>query len=105
LDAVLCSTVLNDGYLPKATIMPNMTQNMPPTIGCGMMTKTAPNLVMRPTIIIRTAAHWITRRLPICIDTTGFKDEKLEHEHNFIYQRALSAFLRDLKDVPTDYDT
>lgn len=39
---------------------------MPPTIGWGIIIKTAPNLVMRPTITIRTAAHWITRRLPIC---------------------------------------
>lgn len=43
-----------------------MTQNMPPTMGCGIMTKTAPNLVKSPTISMSIAAHWITRRLPIC---------------------------------------
>lgn len=35
-------------YLPKAVIMPNMTQKIPPTTGSGIMMKAAPNLLMTP---------------------------------------------------------
>lgn len=34
--------------LPKAAIMPNIMQNIPPTIGSGMIIKTAPNLLIIP---------------------------------------------------------
>ena len=41
-----------------------MTMKSPPTIGVGMVTKTAPNLQKRPKRIMMSAAHWMTRRLP-----------------------------------------
>lgn len=50
--------------LPKAVIMPNMTQKMPPTTGWGMIMKTAPNLLITPWRIINTQAYWITLLLP-----------------------------------------
>lgn len=53
-----------NSLVPKAAIIPNITQNIPPTTGSGMMIKTAPNLFITPCIIIKRAAHWITRRLP-----------------------------------------
>jgi len=34
--------------LPNALIIPNIMQNMPPTIGSGMIIKTAPNLLTMP---------------------------------------------------------
>jgi hypothetical protein len=54
-------------HSPKAAIIPNMTQNIPPTTGCGIIMKTAPNLLIRPWVTIKRAAYWITRLLPICI--------------------------------------
>lgn len=50
---------------PNAVIIPNITQNRPPTTGSGIIMKTAPNLLITPCNIIINAAHWITRRLPI----------------------------------------
>lgn len=55
--------------LPKAVIIPNMTQKSPPTIGSGMMMKIAPNLLTSPWMIISTAAHCMTR-----LDPTLFYD-------------------------------
>jgi hypothetical protein len=59
--------------------MPNMTQNIPPTTGCGMIMKTAPNLLIRPWISIKTAAYWITRRLPIFIRRLQHKYDEFEY--------------------------
>jgi hypothetical protein len=42
-----------------------MMQNIPPTMGSGMIMKTAPNLLMIPWINISKLAYCITRRLPI----------------------------------------
>lgn len=50
---------------PNAVIIPNITQNKPPTTGSGTIIKTAPNLLITPCKIIINEAHWMTRRLPI----------------------------------------
>lgn len=42
---------------PTAVIMPNMTINMPPTIGDGKVTKRAPNLLKRLSTIIIIAPN------------------------------------------------
>lgn len=51
--------------LPKAVIIPNITQNIPPMIGSGITINTAPNLLMTPCNNISKQAYWITLRLPI----------------------------------------
>ena len=43
---------------PTAVMMPNMTQKMPPTIGCGMVKKRAPSFEMRPTMSMMMAPYW-----------------------------------------------
>ena len=43
---------------------PNTMKNNAPNIGCGMVTKNAPNLLITPNIIIINAELCMTRRLP-----------------------------------------
>ena len=48
--------------------LPNMTQNTPPTIGSGIVVKSALNLLKIPMKSIKQPAIWITTRLPTYID-------------------------------------
>lgn len=48
-------------------ILPNITKNIPPIIGSGIVTNRAPNLPITPRSMTTTAATWITRRLPTCV--------------------------------------
>lgn len=58
---------------PKAQIIPNITQNIPPTIGSGIMMNTAPNLLITPCRIIRKQAHCMTLRLPTLVIPKYFR--------------------------------
>lgn len=58
--------------LPKAQIIPNITQNIPPIIGSGIMMNTAPNLLIIPCKIIRTHAHCMTLRLPTLVTPNSY---------------------------------
>lgn len=49
---------------PIPAIIEKVTKNTPPTMGCGSVTNTAENLVIKPIIIMRNAAYWITLRFP-----------------------------------------
>lgn len=53
-------------FLPKAAIIPNITQKSPPITGSGIIMNTAPNLLITPWRIIRTQAYCMTLLLPIC---------------------------------------
>lgn len=50
--------------IPTAAIIPNITRNMPPMTGSGMVIKTAPNFPNMPRMIIRMPVVWRTSRLP-----------------------------------------
>ena len=59
--------------MPTAAIIPNITRNIPPITGSGMVMKTAPNLPKIPRRIIRIPVVWRTRRLPTW-DRTGQRE-------------------------------
>lgn len=50
--------------IPTAVIIPNITRNIPPMTGTGMVIKIAPNFPKIPRKIIRTAVVWRTNLLP-----------------------------------------
>ena len=50
--------------IPTAAIIPNITRNMPPITGSGMVIKTAPNFPKIPRTIIRMPVVWMTNLLP-----------------------------------------
>lgn len=49
---------------PTAAITPNITRNMPPMTGSGIVIKIAPNFPKIPRMIIRIPAVWRTNLLP-----------------------------------------
>lgn len=67
---------------PNAVIIPNMTQNNPPTTGSGIIIKIAPNLLITPCNTIINAAHWITRLLPICVCVCEQNDNHKSSTYN-----------------------
>ena len=52
---------------PTALIKPNITQKTPPTIGCGMVRKNAPNFETSPKSSMINAPYWITLLLPTLV--------------------------------------
>lgn len=50
--------------IPTAAIIPNITRNMPPMTGSGMVMNTAPNFPKIPRTIIRIPVVWRTSLLP-----------------------------------------
>lgn len=52
--------------IPAAAMTPNITKNMPPITGDGIVVKIAPTLPNTPMTTIKTPLATITMRLPTC---------------------------------------
>ena len=48
--------------------LPNMARKIPPRIGSGIVTNTAPTFPRRPRMISIAPQTWMTRRLATCLD-------------------------------------
>lgn len=63
-----CTTMTTNSLF----ILPNITMKTPPTIGEGMVTNRAPNLLNKPKTIIMQPAVWITLLLPTLSNKNSF---------------------------------
>ena len=52
---------------PTAVMIPNMTEKMPPMMGSGIVTNSAPTLLHTPMKSSMAAAYWMTRLLPTLV--------------------------------------
>ena len=82
----------------KIRSSPNTMKNNAPNIGCGMVTKNEPNLLVTPNIIIINAELCITRRLPTykySFTNVTLPGINSHLDHNYTVQHSIIAPQRD----------
>ena len=91
---MLCTCRLDT---PAAEMTPNITMNMPPITGVGIVVNIAPTLPNTPMTTIKTPLAIITMRLPTFEKKTCISQYTLREKSGFNYHQSVRPYLCNTK--------